>query len=160
VPLRGRRQRRKGALSGRRRFTRPGPQPVGHLLCGADDLPGVGLRWPALVDELNAVAEDLAHIGRAAGVHDDAEAVHQRRQAGCLTMRPCARMRATAMAMRRVSNMSADLVSVHSVPCRPSASGMPIGEQFIGACGSDSVLLQVAAAFERAAPEGWSWPPL
>jgi len=47
-----------------------------------------------------------------------------------------------------------------ALPCRPSASGLPIGVQCIAAYGRDSALLQVAAGFERGAPEGWRWPPL
>jgi len=47
-----------------------------------------------------------------------------------------------------------------ALPCRPSVSGLPLGVQVIGPYGSDSALLQVAAAFERAAPQGWRWPTL
>lgn len=47
-----------------------------------------------------------------------------------------------------------------ALPCRPSASGLPLGVQVIGAYGSDKALLQLAAAFEQAAPQGWRWPAL
>jgi aspartyl-tRNA(Asn)/glutamyl-tRNA(Gln) amidotransferase subunit A len=46
-----------------------------------------------------------------------------------------------------------------SVPCTPSASGLPIGFQLVGAEGQDELLLGVAAQYERLRP--WSLrPPL
>lgn len=44
-----------------------------------------------------------------------------------------------------------------SVPCAPSAEGLPIGVQLIAGFGRDAALLQVAEVFEATGP-GWQWP--
>jgi len=47
-----------------------------------------------------------------------------------------------------------------ALPTAASREGLPIGVQIIGAYGSDGHLLDLAAAFEAAAPQGWNWPAL
>ncbi len=47
-----------------------------------------------------------------------------------------------------------------AVPCRPSAEGMPIGMQLIGAYGEDELLLDLGAAYEAADPWSSRWPAL
>lgn len=47
-----------------------------------------------------------------------------------------------------------------AVPCAPSAEGLPIGMQLIGAYGSDDQLLDLGAAYETAAPWAHRWPTL
>jgi aspartyl-tRNA(Asn)/glutamyl-tRNA(Gln) amidotransferase subunit A len=46
-----------------------------------------------------------------------------------------------------------------SMPCAPSAEGLPIGLQLIAGFGRDDDLLDLAAAFERSGP-AWRWPAL
>ena len=46
-----------------------------------------------------------------------------------------------------------------ALPCRPSAAGLPIGLQLIGARGSEALLLALGEAFEQAAPWEANWPP-
>lgn len=45
-----------------------------------------------------------------------------------------------------------------ALPAAPSAEGLPIGIQLIGAYGSDSMLLDLGAAYEAAAPWADRWP--
>jgi aspartyl-tRNA(Asn)/glutamyl-tRNA(Gln) amidotransferase subunit A len=47
-----------------------------------------------------------------------------------------------------------------ALPAAPSADGLPIGIQLIGAYGSDSMLLDLGAACEAAAPWADRWPDL
>ena len=47
-------------------------------------------------------------------------------------------------------NMSGQTAA--SIPCGYSSSGMPIGLHIIGPRGAESLVLQAAAAFERAMP--------
>ena len=47
-----------------------------------------------------------------------------------------------------------------ALPCTPSREGLPIGLQLIGAYGADQGLLDVGAAFEKAAPWSDRWPAL
>lgn len=47
-----------------------------------------------------------------------------------------------------------------AVPCQPSAEGLPIGMQLIGAYGADELLLDVGAAYEAADPWSGRWPIL
>ena len=47
-----------------------------------------------------------------------------------------------------------------ALPTAASREGLPIGVQIIGAYGSDGHLLDLASAFEAAAPQGWNWPAL
>ncbi|UUZ74310.1 amidase [Polaromonas sp. P1(28)-13] len=47
-----------------------------------------------------------------------------------------------------------------AVPCQPSAEGLPIGMQLIGACGADELLLDLGAAYEAVAPWSGRWPAL
>ncbi|HKU97050.1 MAG TPA: amidase [Vineibacter sp.] len=47
-----------------------------------------------------------------------------------------------------------------SVPCQPSAGGLPIGFQLVGRFGADGLLLQIAAQYERAHPWAHRWPAL
>lgn len=47
-----------------------------------------------------------------------------------------------------------------SVPCAPSAQGLPIGLQLIGRHGDDGLLCAVAAQFEQAQPWAHRWPAL
>lgn len=47
-----------------------------------------------------------------------------------------------------------------AVPTTPSAEGMPIGMQMIGAYGNDAALLDLGAAFEQASPWAHRWPRL
>ena len=44
-----------------------------------------------------------------------------------------------------------------SIPCRPSAAGLPIGFQLVAPWGGDETLLALAAAYEAAHPWGQSW---
>ena len=44
-----------------------------------------------------------------------------------------------------------------SVPCRPSAAGLPIGFQLVAPWGADEALLALATAYEEAHPWGMSW---
>jgi aspartyl-tRNA(Asn)/glutamyl-tRNA(Gln) amidotransferase subunit A len=41
-----------------------------------------------------------------------------------------------------------------SIPCAPSAGGLPIGFHLVGAIGADEMLLAVAESYERLRP----WP--
>jgi aspartyl-tRNA(Asn)/glutamyl-tRNA(Gln) amidotransferase subunit A len=47
-----------------------------------------------------------------------------------------------------------------AVPASPSADGLPIGLQLIGAYGSDNLLLDLGAAYEAVAPWADRWPEL
>jgi aspartyl-tRNA(Asn)/glutamyl-tRNA(Gln) amidotransferase subunit A len=47
-----------------------------------------------------------------------------------------------------------------SVPCQPSAQGLPIGVQLIARHGEDALLCALAAQFERAEPWAQRWPAL
>ncbi|UUZ65329.1 hypothetical protein LP417_12585 [Polaromonas sp. P1-6] len=47
-----------------------------------------------------------------------------------------------------------------AVPCQPSAEGLPIGMQLIGAYGADELLLDLGAAYEAVAPWSGRWPAL
>lgn len=47
-----------------------------------------------------------------------------------------------------------------TVPCAPSATGLPIGFQLVAPWGNDEALCVVAQACERAAPWSEQWPPL
>ncbi len=47
-----------------------------------------------------------------------------------------------------------------SVPCAPSASGMPIGLQLVADFGEDELLFRIAAQFETARPFAQRWPAL
>ncbi len=47
-----------------------------------------------------------------------------------------------------------------NIPCTPSLSGLPIGFQLVGAYGTDTLLLQMAAQYERAHPWADRWPDL
>lgn len=47
-----------------------------------------------------------------------------------------------------------------SLPCAPSAAGLPIGFQLVGPRGADATLLAVAAAYEAACPWADRWPSL
>ena len=47
-----------------------------------------------------------------------------------------------------------------ALPCDPSAEGLPIGLQLIGAHGADDELLDLAAAYEAACPWAGRWPDL
>lgn len=47
-----------------------------------------------------------------------------------------------------------------ALPCAPSAQGLPIGLQLVGAYGSDELLLDLGAAYEAAAPWAERWPAL
>jgi aspartyl-tRNA(Asn)/glutamyl-tRNA(Gln) amidotransferase subunit A len=47
-----------------------------------------------------------------------------------------------------------------ALPATPSAEGLPIGLQLIGAYGSDSALLDLGAAYEAVAPWADRWPAL
>lgn len=47
-----------------------------------------------------------------------------------------------------------------ALPTTPSANGLPIGMQLIGAYGSDDMLLDLGAAYEAAAPWSHRWPTL
>lgn len=47
-----------------------------------------------------------------------------------------------------------------ALPCSPSEEGLPIGIQVIGSYASDAALLQLAAQYEAAAPQGWRFPDL
>jgi aspartyl-tRNA(Asn)/glutamyl-tRNA(Gln) amidotransferase subunit A len=47
-----------------------------------------------------------------------------------------------------------------AVPAAPSAEGLPIGLQLIGAYGSDSLLLDLGATYEAVAPWADRWPEL
>jgi aspartyl-tRNA(Asn)/glutamyl-tRNA(Gln) amidotransferase subunit A len=47
-----------------------------------------------------------------------------------------------------------------ALPTTPSAEGLPIGVQLIAHYGCDAALLELAARFEAAAPQGWRWPPV
>ncbi|WP_445400672.1 amidase [Zobellella sp. An-6] len=47
-----------------------------------------------------------------------------------------------------------------NLPAPPSADGLPIGFQLVGAFGQDAQLLQLAADYERANGRGWRWPAL
>lgn len=47
-----------------------------------------------------------------------------------------------------------------AVPASPSAEGLPIGLQLIGAYGSDELLLDLGAAYESVAPWADRWPAL
>ncbi|MGH8803337.1 MAG: amidase [Polaromonas sp.] len=47
-----------------------------------------------------------------------------------------------------------------AVPCQPSAEGLPIGMQLIGAYGADELLLDLGAAYEAADPWSGRWPAL
>jgi aspartyl-tRNA(Asn)/glutamyl-tRNA(Gln) amidotransferase subunit A len=47
-----------------------------------------------------------------------------------------------------------------ALPAAPSAEGLPIGIQLIGAYGSDAMLLDLGAAYEVAAPWAERWPEL
>ncbi len=47
-----------------------------------------------------------------------------------------------------------------ALPAAPSAEGLPIGIQLIGAYGSDSMLFELGAAYEAAAPWAERWPDL
>jgi aspartyl-tRNA(Asn)/glutamyl-tRNA(Gln) amidotransferase subunit A len=47
-----------------------------------------------------------------------------------------------------------------AVPTAPSAEGLPIGLQMVGAYGSDDMLLDLGTAFEAAAPWAHRWPNL
>ncbi|WP_425258787.1 amidase [Rubrivivax sp. RP6-9] len=47
-----------------------------------------------------------------------------------------------------------------ALPAAPSAEGLPIGIQLIGAYGSDDGLLDLGAAYEAAAPWAHRWPDL
>jgi aspartyl-tRNA(Asn)/glutamyl-tRNA(Gln) amidotransferase subunit A len=47
-----------------------------------------------------------------------------------------------------------------ALPAAPSAEGLPIGIQLIGAYGSDAMLLDLGAAYEAAAPWADRWPAL
>jgi aspartyl-tRNA(Asn)/glutamyl-tRNA(Gln) amidotransferase subunit A len=47
-----------------------------------------------------------------------------------------------------------------SVPCQPSAQGLPIGLQLIGRHGDDGLLCAIAAQFEQAQPWADRWPAL
>jgi aspartyl-tRNA(Asn)/glutamyl-tRNA(Gln) amidotransferase subunit A len=47
-----------------------------------------------------------------------------------------------------------------ALPAAPSAEGLPIGIQLIGAYGSDSMLLDLGAAYEAVAPWTDRWPEL
>jgi aspartyl-tRNA(Asn)/glutamyl-tRNA(Gln) amidotransferase subunit A len=45
-----------------------------------------------------------------------------------------------------------------SIPCAPSAAGLPIGFQLVGAIGADEMLCEVAARYERIRPWSDRWP--
>ncbi len=47
-----------------------------------------------------------------------------------------------------------------SVPCAPSAQGLPIGLQLIGGYGADLEILELADAFETAQPWAGRWPAM
>lgn len=47
-----------------------------------------------------------------------------------------------------------------ALPCDPAADGLPIGLQLIGPHGSDTMLLDLGAALEAAAPQHGRWPLL
>jgi len=47
-----------------------------------------------------------------------------------------------------------------SVPCTPSAAGLPIGFQLVAALGHDEYLCVLAQEYETAAPWADRWPPL
>jgi aspartyl-tRNA(Asn)/glutamyl-tRNA(Gln) amidotransferase subunit A len=47
-----------------------------------------------------------------------------------------------------------------ALPCEPSATGLPIGVQLVGAAGSDGLLCALAAEWERAEPWAGRWPAL
>ncbi len=47
-----------------------------------------------------------------------------------------------------------------SVPCTPSANGLPIGFQLVAAPGRDGLLCALAAQYERAHPWAGRWPEL
>jgi aspartyl-tRNA(Asn)/glutamyl-tRNA(Gln) amidotransferase subunit A len=47
-----------------------------------------------------------------------------------------------------------------ALPCEPSAEGLPIGMQAVGAYGSDEALLELGAEYERHAPWSHRWPDL
>jgi aspartyl-tRNA(Asn)/glutamyl-tRNA(Gln) amidotransferase subunit A len=47
-----------------------------------------------------------------------------------------------------------------ALPCEPSAEGLPIGLQLIGAHGADDELLDLGAAYEAAWPWAGRWPDL
>ena len=47
-----------------------------------------------------------------------------------------------------------------SLPCEPSAPGLPIGFQLIAPPGHDERLCVLAGEFEAAAPWASRWPPL
>ena len=47
-----------------------------------------------------------------------------------------------------------------ALPAAPSAEGLPIGIQLIGAYGSDDLLLDLGADYEAAAPWAQRWPDL
>lgn len=47
-----------------------------------------------------------------------------------------------------------------SLPCRPSARGLPIGLQLVGPRAGEALLLALGEAFERQVPWQQRWPPL
>ena len=47
-----------------------------------------------------------------------------------------------------------------ALPAQPSAEGLPIGIQVVGAYGADTQLLQVGAAYEKLAPWAHRWPAM
>jgi len=47
-----------------------------------------------------------------------------------------------------------------ALPAAPSAEGLPIGIQLIGAYGSDALLFDLGAAYEAVAPWADCWPDL
>ena len=47
-----------------------------------------------------------------------------------------------------------------SLPCDPSAEGLPIGMQAVGAYGSDDALLEFGSEYERHSPWSQRWPDL
>ena len=47
-----------------------------------------------------------------------------------------------------------------ALPCQPSAEGLPIGMQLVGAYGADELLLDLGASYEAAAPWSGRWPAL
>jgi aspartyl-tRNA(Asn)/glutamyl-tRNA(Gln) amidotransferase subunit A len=47
-----------------------------------------------------------------------------------------------------------------SIPCRPSADGLPIAFQLVGSYGADELLLSLAAQYEHAHPWAGHWPAI